>query len=47
MPSEMRWSAVYPIRSDSRAWDGSATRAWFARALWQTLDSYFGNHQVP
>ncbi len=25
-------------------WDRPASRAWFARALWQALDSYFGGH---
>ena len=29
------------------AWDWHATRGWFAQALWQALDSYFGDDRVP
>lgn len=28
-------------------WDQPSTRAWFARALWQALSSYFATNQVP
>ena len=33
--------------ADSPYWNYSATREWFARALWRALDSYFAVDRVP
>jgi Divergent InlB B-repeat domain/S-layer homology domain len=31
------------LTSPFAAWDQASTRGWFARALWQALDAYFGS----
>ncbi|CAA9584952.1 MAG: hypothetical protein AVDCRST_MAG88-3805, partial [uncultured Thermomicrobiales bacterium] len=42
-----------PVRGTATAtqhwagWDQPASRAWFAFAQWQALDSYFGVDRVP
>jgi hypothetical protein len=37
----------YPEGGPFAAWDGPASRAWFARALWAALDSYWGAVPAP
>jgi len=36
-----------PAGAPFAAWDRPSTRAWFARALWQALQSYYGPDRVP
>jgi hypothetical protein len=37
----------YPASGPFPAWNQSATRGWFARALWVALDCYFSVDHVP
>ena len=37
----------WPRGSSFSAWNRPSTRAWFSRAEWQALDSYFGSGFVP
>ncbi len=37
----------YPTNGSFPVWNQPATRAWFSRALYQALDSYFGVDRVP
>jgi len=37
----------FPVGGQFGAWDQPASRGWFARALYQALNSYFGVDRVP
>ena len=37
----------YPEGGGFPAWDRASSRAWFSRAEWRALDSYFSRNFIP